>query len=239
MRVLEKIVSWLKNNWAATLAGTLLTLFFTQIIEPVFSTLYSFILSLGGTAIQSLSDSTYRQISNGFSEQTSSLILYLAFIFSAVVILNYYSKERRAFDQQMKEMAELEEEIHSLLSPEHVKGDAPKNDLDNTRPEEYSKQLLGKIKVLRSRSFSRYIVLWILTIIAYILLIYAYSRTVFVNGRVTSMMNNIEIVSPYISDAEYKQFKSSFHLIENKEDYDNLYYQLEQVAAAHSVELKE
>ena len=52
------------------------------------------------------------------------------------------------------------------------------------------------------------------------------------------MMNNIEIVSPYISDIEYKQFKSSFHLIENKEDYDNLYSQLERVAASYSIQLK-
>ena len=95
MRILEKIVGWLKNNWTATLAGTMLTLFFTQIIEPVFSALYSFILSLGGTAIQSLSDSTYRQISNGFSEQTSSLILYLAYIVSSVVILNFFTSYRK------------------------------------------------------------------------------------------------------------------------------------------------
>ena len=238
MRILEKIVGWLKNNWTATLAGTMLTLFFTQIIEPVFSALYSFILSLGGTAIQSLSDSTYRQISNGFSEQTSSLILYLAYIVSSVVILNFFTSYRKEYKQCLSELKDIEKEIHSLSSSEQSEEDAAKNEPDSRQPEEHSKQILDKIAAFRSRSFSHYIILGIITFAAYILLIYAYSRTVFVNGRITSMMNNIEIVSPYISDIEYKQFKSSFHLIENKEDYDNLYSQLERVAASYSIQLK-
>ncbi len=146
---------------------------------------------------------------------------------------------RKEYKQSLKELKDIEEKIHSISSSEQTKENALENNPDSKHPEEYSKQLLGKIEALRSRSVYHYIFFGAITFIAYILLIYAYARTTFVNGKITSMMNNIEIISPYISDTEYKHFKSSFHLIKNKDDYDNLYSQLEQIASIYSIELKE
>ena len=239
MQKIKEIMNWIKDNFSVTVLGSILAFLLSKIFDPIFSNLYSFFLSLRGAAIQSLSNSTYRQISNGFSEQTSSLILYLAYIFSSVVILNFFMSYRKEYKQSLKELKDIEEKIHSISSSEQTKENALENNPDSKHPEEYSKQLLGKIEALRSRSVYHYIFFGAITFIAYILLIYAYARTTFVNGKITSMMNNIEIISPYISDTEYKHFKSSFHLIKNKDDYDNLYSQLEQIASIYSIELKE
>lgn len=55
----------------------------------------------------------------------------------------------------------------------------------------------------------------------------------------TVTRTNIEIVSPYISDQEYKQLKSDFFLIKTKDDYDNLQKELEIISENNQVDLKE
>ena len=52
------------------------------------------------------------------------------------------------------------------------------------------------------------------------------------------LTNNIEIVSPYVSDIEYKQLKSSFHSMDSRSDYDELNSQLEKIASMNDLELK-
>lgn len=43
-------------------------------------------------------------------------------------------------------------------------------------------------------------------------------------------LNNIEIVSPYISDKEYKQLKSKFYSMQTQHDYQNLSKELNSIA---------
>jgi hypothetical protein len=52
------------------------------------------------------------------------------------------------------------------------------------------------------------------------------------------MTNNIEIISPYVSDIEYKKFKSDFHTIQCSRDYEDLAQALQSIADAHSIPLK-
>lgn len=52
-------------------------------------------------------------------------------------------------------------------------------------------------------------------------------------------LNNIEIVSPYIPDKEYKQLKSKFHSMQSRHDYENLLNELNCIAEKNSIILKE
>ncbi|MBR5970115.1 MAG: hypothetical protein IK016_07195 [Lachnospiraceae bacterium] len=51
--------------------------------------------------------------------------------------------------------------------------------------------------------------------------------------------NNIEIVSPYISDIEYRQLKSDYHSICNADDYDELISHLRAIADKNGLNLRE
>ena len=63
--------------------------------------------------------------------------------------------------------------------------------------------------------------------------------TNYINHTITRTMNNIEIVSPYISDQEYKLLNSKFHSMESSNDFKELYSQLEKYAVSANVKLKE
>lgn len=52
-------------------------------------------------------------------------------------------------------------------------------------------------------------------------------------------LTNIEIVSPYIADQEYKQLKSDFYTITSKQDFDELRSNLQAIADEYSLQLKE
>lgn len=62
--------------------------------------------------------------------------------------------------------------------------------------------------------------------------------TNFVNDNITRTTNNIEILSPYLSDQEYKVLISRFHTVKSKNDYENLYSILKEYAIQYDIELK-
>lgn len=51
-------------------------------------------------------------------------------------------------------------------------------------------------------------------------------------------LREIEIISPYISENEYRQLKSDFYSIENKNDYDSLLREIQRIADENLINLK-
>ena len=70
------------------------------------------------------------------------------------------------------------------------------------------------------------------------ILVFVYMQYAFVNAKIISSTNNIEIVSPFVSDQEYRQLKSEFHLIQNSNDYEKLYDKLQDIADKNDIKLK-
>lgn len=68
--------------------------------------------------------------------------------------------------------------------------------------------------------------------------IYLIGSLSFINHCQTITLCNIEIVSPYISDHEYKELKSSFHSISTKNDYDDLQSVIDNIATVNGLMLK-
>ena len=62
-------------------------------------------------------------------------------------------------------------------------------------------------------------------------------KQIYILGLSTNATVNIEIVSPYITDIEYKQLKSSFHLIKTQDDYEKLLDKIQDIADANKINL--
>lgn len=62
--------------------------------------------------------------------------------------------------------------------------------------------------------------------------------TNFINNTITRTINNIEIVSPYITDYEYKMLKSKYYSMDSREDYDEICDLLVQYANNADITLK-
>ena len=60
----------------------------------------------------------------------------------------------------------------------------------------------------------------------------------FINNCQTKTLCNIEIVSAYISDEEYKQLNSYFYSITTKNEYDTLQEVLNNIADHYSLTLR-
>lgn len=58
------------------------------------------------------------------------------------------------------------------------------------------------------------------------------------NSIARRTLNNIEIVSPYISELEYKSLKSSFYQMDTKSDYMKISSIIESVAAAEDLNIQ-
>lgn len=78
----------------------------------------------------------------------------------------------------------------------------------------------------------------ILFVAIYIVFVFLLLTTNFINKTITRTTNNIEIVSPYITDNEYKMLKSSFHSMKCRNDYEELINSLDNISEKYDIELK-
>lgn len=52
-------------------------------------------------------------------------------------------------------------------------------------------------------------------------------------------LNNIEVVSPYIPDSEYKRLRSAFYSMNSRDDYNNLVSKINRYAQKYNLSLKQ
>lgn len=212
-----------KNNFLNWIIGGIVALIITKVSDPISEFVFTNILNIGGNFITHISNTTYKEISNGFSDQSSSIILYFIFlivIYFLLFIFLYFYKKNRNLNYKIKELFESTDNPTDEFYEEDI--DALKKNI---------KKLSKKISFLFLLSaFSILILIFIV--------IFIYGQTIFIRNKIIVITNNIEIVSPYVSDIEYKQFKSKFHSIENQSDYDAIMEDLKIIANENSLKLK-
>ncbi|MCM1065739.1 MAG: hypothetical protein NC420_14995 [Eubacterium sp.] len=86
--------------------------------------------------------------------------------------------------------------------------------------------------------FSSKIIVILLFSIFVFCYIYIIGNIIFVTNCKTNSLCNLEIISPYISDEEYKQLKSTFYCIETKVDYINFTTIINEIGEKYSLNLK-
>lgn len=234
--------SKLKKAFYTSLFGAFLAFIIGKVFDPIFEYLYTFFLTLGGSFVTHISDSTYQRISDGLSEQTSMILFYIIFIvctsflgvtFTSLKVLRPYEAEPKNESQPPTFSDTTPHDI--LTSIERLEKDTEKLKIQLDKNNQRINKLMSKRK---SFDTFMYISTKIWIIFLMVLLVFIYSRNIFINKKIIVMTNNIEIVSPYISDIEYKQFKSDFHTIHNSYDYEELMQSLQIIADAHSITLK-
>lgn len=232
----------LKKAIFPALFGTFLAFIVGKIFDPIFEYLYTLFLSLGGSFVTYISNSTYLKISNGFADQTTMHIFYIVFV-ACVCILGMTLASIRSLFRSNSSSNDNPESDDCQEKPECVTlEDLPRL---KENAEKLRLQLENQQHLLRKNEYKRkridnfmYISIQVWIIIIIILLYFNYARSVFINNKIIIMTNNIEIISPYVSDIEYKKFKSDFHMIQCRRDYEDLEQTLQSIADAHSITLK-
>ena len=215
-----------KNNFANWIIGGFFALIITKLSESFFSYLYSVFLDISGKSIAFISDLTYMEISKGYSERMATsafCIIVVILIYALFLFFSYITK------------------IHlkaCKINKEYINSDNQSSESDENTTTKSKEQLKKEIIKMRKKEKCLYIEFCILYTFIFIFLFIFYCSTIYIHQKTISLTNNIEIVSPYISDVEYKQLKSKFHSMETQYDYNALMKELESIADEYSLKLK-
>lgn len=222
-----------KNNFSNWIIGAIIAVIITKVFDPLGEFLFSNILNIGGSFITYISNSTYSEISNGFSELSSSRALYLIYLLFVLFLTCTYSILFQKYKSRKNKLTQLFTSIDNTTQISEkssiVESDNLKENIETTK-----KQVR---KLSRSNNFSFMIdTIWFLSF--FLLISFFNGQSSFIRNRTIALTNNIEIVSPYITDEEYKQLKSKFHSMETQSDYKALMKELEIIADEYSLKLK-
>lgn len=238
--------------------SVLCSILWEYIFSPLSNIAFDKLLSLGGSLIDNFSNFVYQTISNGFSENTSQILLTI--IVAVLVGFLFYVKCKMW--QEFKTFSTVTNAPSSHKQEIPCKNSAP-NSTDLTSIQEYLKQLQRQqdslsaalqnisaqlpdlsrdIKAIKLQEVNKFRQLCnassVMTYVFILFLYFVLATSAYVNSSITKLTNNIEIVSPYITDFEYKHLKSSFHSMKNRNDYDLLNDSLREISIQHGIHLK-
>lgn len=63
-------------------------------------------------------------------------------------------------------------------------------------------------------------------------------KDVYIKEKASNLTINMEIVSPTLSEHEYKQLRANFYSIDSKKDYDDFVTHLEAIANENNITLR-
>lgn len=204
------------------------TVIFSWFITPTTKWLFPKILKLINLFSAAFVDSFYRSATKLSAENAnmsnlafsfvSYIIIWSVFFLVTRTILTFYSQKLKR--QIPSNALEDQQEIVDETVDEHL-------DIPIANQEKRLKLFKGLFSVIL-----------VLIIVHFVLSLYMMMSQIFSMNLCSNTMVNIEIVSPYISDQEYKQLKSDFYTIEGKQDYDVLHDKLELIAENNELTLK-
>ena len=217
-----------------------------KILSPIFGVLFDKFLTYSGRLSILISKSTYTQISNGLSETGTTLIFSV--IFSAFIGFTMYIVHI-AYRNLLAARA-LVRDIQSPTDNVEEDKQATSNNLSlNQEKNNLNKKLVKNIYKLHEIESQIYdiqvkltkrVLITVCFVAALFILIFSciFTKYIYVQTNIVRLTNNIEIVSPYISDQEYKILKSEFHSMQSRKDYDDLNLKLESISKENSIRIK-
>ena len=91
---------------------------------------------------------------------------------------------------------------------------------------------------VKKKRFQFWIVLFVSIIVSLSSIWISLQSNYIFSVQVTTL-NNIEIVSPYISSLEYKRLRASFYSMNSRDDYNDLVSKIEHHAQKYNISLKQ
>ena len=245
-----------KKTITVGIATVLGTLILEKIFNPVLELIYSTFLKIGNSVMSSFSDSVYQRISEGYSEQSAQFVIYLLVIFFVLILSVVKSYFETIAAERMENYDAVEKACDSIPKTSASEDMLVLTSLDANQLQQTIKDLTAKcddmhceletqkqnLKLIAQKSkksLKKFISLIKVSIyFLMFLLVFMYGKQLFINSCITKTMCNIEIVSPYVDETEYRRFKSEFHLIESRDDYDALHSKLSSIAEKYELKLK-
>lgn len=251
-KMYNSLIHWIKQHSiiSALLVTFLGSALWEWIISPLATILFDRIMSLSGKLFTAISNNIYCEISNGYYEHSSNLLLSMFFAIFISSLLSIcieatkmYSTDLNALKMVTAHYADIEsspkdkDSVQILVYQDdfYIAADDPQQLYDSAKDPDSIKEL-AKDHFSQSKKFLG--ISLIIFVPCAIALFWILIQTNYVNDTITTLTNNIEIVSPYISDLEYKQLKSSFHLMDSREDYNLLCASLKEIADQNHLRLK-
>lgn len=214
-----------KNKIQNTLIGALIigilgSAIWEKIISPLSSYIFFKISNIFSNMEQNFSDSLYRQISSSTSLNGFESVLSLIFFMLLLTCLILCKVNKR-----LKNLIMITKYGESYITY-----------LEET-DDDFSDYDDGKFALFKN-SIAFLICMIILTFTLMISTLYMTGKITFIQKAKTNTLANIEIVSPYIEDIEYKTLKSNFYSISSEDDFNNLTNELQSIAEENNIKLK-
>lgn len=226
-----------KGTIRATIIGTILAIIFEKLLNPICEFLFSIFLSIGGSFIKYISNMTYRNISDGFAEKDSLFLMYVVVV-SFGTLAGYATSKLKERRNAIIQGIEALEGSLKAFNDEHSESSYNDSKVIHKTKEINVKNEIQKISDEKMTVKRAYLILSSLFYIVAAFLLFLYAQHSYSNAIITKTTNNIEIVSPCISDLEYKQLKSDFHTLESADDYNKLQEKLQTIAENNDIKLK-
>jgi len=211
-----------KNLFRNSIIGIVLISVFSnfigeKIITPFAIFIYTKTSNVLSLFFETYNNAIYRNISGGFNDENSFFLLFLVPYFG-FIFLFYLAHVKNVFKQGAT-TARAKSDFECVYKEDD-------DDIDDANFD-IKKFALLALKAIALLAFQ------------ILLVAFLYGQFSFIQRTKTSTLNNIEIVSPYIEDIEYKQLKSDFHSMESKQDYDSLIEKLTVISSEYNIRLKE
>lgn len=207
------------------ISGIISTLIISWIISPITDFVFPKIISFANKFSLSLSNQIYSQVSKGSYEYISALNLTYSHIIVLILFSSLTLSVYLGYLSLKDHISELEDLIYD------------KEEEEEESDEEFIKSIQNDLRQQKKRlPFYKYLSIFFLFFI-FVTTTFTTMKQIYILGLSTKATVNIEIVSPYITDIEYKQLKSSFHLIKTQDDYEKLLDKIQDIADANEINL--
>lgn len=237
----DKIINYFALPVAIAIVASILWEYaLSPLLEQLFGRMLIFMEPVAAGYINSI----YHSVSDGFHESPSLYLYVIVFIilYEGLFLVALYSfissrqklstinkiypiAETNDTSQDIDSSATIDDNLRKIqYELEYMKGTLP--DIDNLKKHLTKKHRTNKLTLISA-------------ILGAFICLHLCISTTFVNNLQTKTLSNIEIVSPYITDLEYKQLKSDFYSIETKKDYDTLVHSISNIAVDNHLKLKE
>ena len=221
------------SNLMNHLFNTVLALVFGALLQPIFG----FLLDRGYALLSFWVDKICRAIATEGTSLISFAVFYLLYMAVTIKLIGLFTDQLEAYRNLRSSLLEQESKLHSVSSEHHDNTVQNGSSLIEDIPQRIQR-LQNEIDATKRKVRRIHIITSTILIIFYSAFVLFYASVFFIHNKATMLTNNIEIVSPYISDIEYKTLKSNFHTMQNLEDFNNLMEQLNRIADENSLHLQ-
>lgn len=200
--------------------ATLVAIVGPYFIQPLISYIWEAVFYVSSSFWKTYNDGLYIRIAQNENRIDITSLIYLIFIL-ALLFFYAFMYLTTLMDSVLAKTDSITDEIEG--KPEK-------------RPLEVIRQELLIVRRKQGKKFRIYKACFLVCIGLFLILnIFTVATETVIKQKVNQFENVEKIIAPYVSDLEIKTLDSQFHLMHNKEDFDRLNKNLQDIVKLHIV----